>query len=206
MFPDIYPSSTTYQMPRSICAINKVWSCQFTKRYGLLKHTKKKKIERPCHALLECTARVHPSFFHIICRKFLNEISFESQYSRMPGNFQPCALFATCCPQIPLPVLSCGQEKPAQDNPSHKGRSAGGWLDPRAVQSWIHLNLSWNYLKWGHLVWASWIQLSGQRWPGLESKLSHLSTDVKHLGRIIHSPPLSMQQNLQPRPRLCTSF
>lgn len=86
-----------------------------------LKHKKPPKIS-PCTA-----SKTVPLIFRIIYRKLLNTISFESQYSRMPGNFQRCVLFAICCSQIPLPVLSRGPEKPAQENPSHKGRDSQAW-------------------------------------------------------------------------------
>lgn len=171
-----------------------------------------KNLKRSCHALLE---KLYPSLFHIIYRKLLNEISFECQYSRMPGNFKRCVLFGIFCPQIPLVVLSCGQEKLTQDNPSHKGRDShvlgAGWTPRQYRKPWVSSLVSFSPPAETIHNWRIWPEQagfmpSGQRWPGLEGKLSHLSTYVKDLGCIIHSSPLSIQQNLQLRPRLYTSF
>lgn len=105
-------------------------------------------------------------------------------------------------PKSPLPVLSPEQEKPARDSPTHKGwdpwaLGAGGTpgqhRDAARKPQVALLDSSRPQLKppKNLAIWSEQVRfmLSGQRWPGLEGKLSHFSTSIKHLGCISHSSP-----------------
>ena len=113
--------------------------------------------------------------------------------------------------------LYCHGGKKSQHSTSHASfPGAGSWLDPRVVRSCCQnassclagfISSSAETIQ-NLGIWSEQVGfvLSGQRRPSLEDKLSHLSTYMKCLACIIHSPPPSIQQNLQLRPRLYTSF
>lgn len=131
-----------------------------------------------CHALLE---RHYHSPFHIIYKQLLNE------YSRAPGNFQCYILFGICCLQTPLPVLSHRQRKTITGQPKPWRKRLLGMGAGCCQKIWSFLtgflsSSAETLQNWGTWSEQAGITLSGWRWSSVEGKLSHLCTNMKHLG------------------------